>query len=115
MVPVKPSTSVASQQADPTTPSRQDSARPPPVSNGVDDFNFMRRVGVAMFLLGTSTLLATLPLPDPDTSDHTAIKIIAGLLALGAVVAWTTGTHHRRRVKIYVAYGILLVSALMAV
>ena len=115
MTPLKPNASLASQQAGPTTGSPQDSTRSPPVSSGVDDFNFMRRVGVAMFLLGASTLLATLPLPDPDTSDHTAIKIIAGLLVLGAVVAWTAGTRHRAVVKLYVAYGILLVSALMAV
>jgi hypothetical protein len=44
----------------------------------------MRGIGVAMFLLGSTTLLATLSLPDPDTSDHPAIKLLAGLLALGA-------------------------------
>jgi len=84
-------------------------------SYGVEDFGFVRRVGVAMFLLGAATLLGTLPLPDPDTSDHPAIKIIAGLLALGAVVAALTPSHRRRMVRLYVVYGILLVSALMAV
>jgi diguanylate cyclase (GGDEF)-like protein len=68
-----------------------------------------------MFLLGSTTLLATLTLPDPDPSDHHAIKIIAGLLALGAVAAWTGGAQRRWLVRFYVVYGILLVSALMAV
>ena len=68
-----------------------------------------------MFLLGSTTLLATLPLPDPDTSDHPAIKIIAGLLALGAIAAGAVGTDRRWLVRLYVVYGILLVSALMAV
>jgi diguanylate cyclase (GGDEF)-like protein len=83
--------------------------------NEVDDFGFMRRVGVAMFALGSTTLLATLTLPDPDPSDHHAIKIIAGLLALGAVVVWASKSYRRWLVRLYVVYGILLVSALMAV
>jgi diguanylate cyclase (GGDEF)-like protein len=84
-------------------------------SDRVGDFAFMRRVGVAMFLLGAVTLLGTLPLPDPDTSDHPAIKIIAGLLVLGGCFVWTMPTDRRRMVSLYVIYGILLVSALMAV
>jgi diguanylate cyclase (GGDEF)-like protein len=115
MVRGTPNISAASRLADPTTRSRQDETRSPPASRGDDDFNFMRRVGVAMFVLGAATLLATLPLPDPDTSDHPAIKIIAGLLAVGAVIAWSAGTRSLWLVHLYVIYGILLVSALMAV
>src|ERR1700693_2936594 len=90
-------------------------SRTPHDAYGVNDYDFRRRVGVAMFLLGAITLLATLPLPDPDASDHSAIKIIAGLLAIGALVAWTVRTYRPRVVSAYVIYGILLVSALMAV
>ncbi len=105
---VKPSIAAASDGADPGT-------HPHSHANRVEDFAFMRRVGVAMFLLGATTLLATLPLPDPDTSDHPAIKVIAGLLVLGAVVVWALKADRRWLVKLYVVYGILLVSALMAV
>jgi diguanylate cyclase (GGDEF)-like protein len=77
--------------------------------------SLMRWVAVAMFVLGSATLLATLPLPDPNTSDHPAIRIIAGLLALGAVVVWTLLPGRRWIARVTVIYGILLVSALMAV
>ena len=50
------------------------------------DARFMRRLGVGMFAIGALTLLATLPLPDPNPSDHAGIEIVAALLALGAVV-----------------------------
>ena len=75
----------------------------------------MRGVSVAMFLLGSSTLLATLPLPDPNTSDHPAIRLIAGLLVLGALLTWTLHAGRRWVSRFAVVYGILLVSALMAV
>jgi diguanylate cyclase (GGDEF)-like protein len=77
--------------------------------------NLMRRVAVAMFLLGSATLLATLPMPDPNTSDHPAIRVIAALLGLGAVFVWTALPGRRWVARITVVYGILLVSALMAV
>jgi diguanylate cyclase (GGDEF)-like protein len=75
----------------------------------------MRWVGVAMFLLGSATLLATLPQPDPNTSDHPAIRVIAALLGLGAVFVWTLLPGRRWVARVTVIYGILLVSALMAV
>jgi diguanylate cyclase (GGDEF)-like protein len=75
----------------------------------------MRWVGVAMFVLGSAVLWATLPLPDPNTSDHPAIRIVAGLLALGAVFVWLLRPGRRWVSRITVIYGILLVSALMAV
>ena len=75
----------------------------------------MRWVGVAMFLLGSVTLLATLPLPDPNTSDHPAIRVIAALLGLGAVFVWRLRPGRRWVARATVVYGILLVSALMAV
>jgi diguanylate cyclase (GGDEF)-like protein len=75
----------------------------------------MRWVGVAMFLLGSVTLLATLPLPDPNTSDHPAIRIVAGLLALGAVVVALLRPGRRWVSRFATIYGVLLVSVLMAV
>jgi diguanylate cyclase (GGDEF)-like protein len=80
-----------------------------------DEFAFMRRVGVAMFLLGASTLLATLSLPDPDTSDHAAITLIAGLLGIGALGIRASRGNRMWVVRLSVIYGIVLVSALMAV
>jgi diguanylate cyclase (GGDEF)-like protein len=77
--------------------------------------NLMRWVGVAMFLLGSATLLATLPLPDPNTSDHPAIRLIAALLGLGAASVWKLLPGRRWVARVTVVYGILLVSALMAV
>jgi diguanylate cyclase (GGDEF)-like protein len=77
--------------------------------------HLMRWVGVAMFLLGSATLLATLPLPDPNTSDHPAIRLIAVLLALGAVVVAVLRPGRRWISRVTILYGILLVSALMAV
>jgi diguanylate cyclase (GGDEF)-like protein len=79
------------------------------------DFRFMRRMGVAMFLVGCLTLLATLTLPDPNPSDHTAIEVIAALLALGAVAAGAVRVERIGVVHVWVLYGIVLVSALMAV
>ncbi|MFI4985271.1 MAG: GGDEF domain-containing protein [Solirubrobacterales bacterium] len=75
----------------------------------------MRGVGVAMFLLGSTTLLATLPLPDPNTSDHPAIKLIAALLAIGALFVWLLRPNRRWVSRVAVIYAVLLVSALMAV
>src|SRR5271165_6954958 len=66
MATVRASISATSGRADRITPTGWDSQE-------VDDLGFMRRVGVAMFLLGSITLLATLTLPDPDPSDHPAI------------------------------------------
>ena len=75
----------------------------------------MRWVGVAMFVLGSVTLLATLPLPDPNTSDHPAITIVAGLLALGAVVVALLRPGRRWVSRFATIYGVVLVSVLMAV
>ncbi len=110
MATVKPPIAAVFGGAGPVVHARPDSTE-------VDDFGFMRRVGVAMFLLGAGTLLATLGLPDPDPSDHHALRIIAGLLALGAVMAWAVRPSPSRRwvTSVYVVYGIVLVSALMAV
>jgi diguanylate cyclase (GGDEF)-like protein len=75
----------------------------------------MRWVGVVMFVLGSTVLLATLPMPDPNTSDHPAIRVIAGLSIIGAVFVWLLRPGRRWVSRIAVVYGILLVSALMAV
>ena len=75
----------------------------------------MRWVGVAMFLLGSATLLATLPLPDPNTSDHPAIELVAALLVLGAVFVGLLRPGRRWVSRATIAYGILLVSVLMGV
>ena len=79
------------------------------------DYRFMRRLGVGMFLIGTLTLLATLPLPDPNPSDHTAIEIIAALLAAGALAVALLRSDDRALDHAWVLYGLLLVSALMGV
>jgi diguanylate cyclase (GGDEF)-like protein len=68
-----------------------------------------------MFLLGSLTLLATLPLPDPNTSDHPAIELIAALAGLGALLTWILQPGRRWVSRFAAVYGILLVSALMAV
>jgi diguanylate cyclase (GGDEF)-like protein len=68
-----------------------------------------------MFVLGSATLLVTLPLPDPNTSDHPAVRAIAVLLALGALFVWRLLPGRRWVARVTVVYGILLVSALMAV
>jgi diguanylate cyclase (GGDEF)-like protein len=75
----------------------------------------MRWVGVLMFVLGSAVLLATLPMPDPNTSDHPAIIVIAGLSILGAVFVGLLRPGRRWVSRIAVIYGVLLVSALMAV
>jgi diguanylate cyclase (GGDEF)-like protein len=75
----------------------------------------MRMVGMMMFVLGSVTLLATLSLPDPNTSDHPAIELIATLLGLGAALLWVLRPGRRWVSSVGVVYGILLVSALMAV
>jgi diguanylate cyclase (GGDEF)-like protein len=79
------------------------------------DFRFMRRMGAAIFTIGCLTLLATLTLPDPDTSDHTGIEIIAVLLAAGALFAGVNRIERMWAVHLWVLYGILLISALMAI
>lgn len=75
----------------------------------------MQRVGAAMFLVGAMSLLTTLALPDPDTSDHPAITLIAGLLGLGAVLCWCLRGRRMWTVRALVIYGIVLVSVLMGV
>ncbi len=75
----------------------------------------MRWVGVAMFVLGSATLIATLPMPDPNTSDHPAIEVVAGLLLAGAAFVLLLRPGRRWVSRVTVAYGILLVSVLMAV
>jgi diguanylate cyclase (GGDEF)-like protein len=80
-----------------------------------ESFGFMRRIGVAMFLVGAASLMGILPLPDPDTSDHPAIRVVALLLALGGVSVWLVRTYRPWVMRLSVYYGILLISVLMAV
>ncbi len=77
--------------------------------------HLMRWVGVAMFVLGSATLLATLPMPDPNTSDHPAIVLVAGLLVLGALFVWVLRPGRRWVSRVTISYGVVLVSVLMAV
>lgn len=77
--------------------------------------DMMRWVGVAMFVLGSAVLWATFPLPDPNTSDHPAMRVIAVLLVLGAVFVGIMRPGRRWVSRAGVIYGILLVSTLMAV
>jgi diguanylate cyclase (GGDEF)-like protein len=77
--------------------------------------DMMRWVGVVMFVLGSAVLWASLPLPDPNTSDHPAIRIVALLLVLGAVFVALLRPGRRWVSRISVIYGILLISTLMAV
>ena len=44
----------------------------------------MWRFGLIAFAVGAITALTVTTLPDPDPSDHTAIAVIAGVLALSA-------------------------------
>jgi diguanylate cyclase (GGDEF)-like protein len=91
-----------------------DAARPTS-SDPREAESLTRWIGVAMFLLGSATLLATLPMPDPNTSDHPAIRLIALLLGAGAVLVWVLRPGRRWVSRLSAIYGILLVSALMAV
>jgi diguanylate cyclase (GGDEF)-like protein len=75
----------------------------------------MRRLGVVMFLVGCLTLLATLPLPDPDPSDHTGIEIVAALLAAGAIFTACLRSERHWVDHAWVLYGLLLVSVLMGI
>ena len=93
-----------------TAPAHGGSLEDPRAAEGL-----MRWVGVAMFVLGSVTLLATLPLPDPNTSDHPAIRIVAGLLALGAVVVALLRPGRLWVSRFATIYGVVLVSVLMAV
>jgi diguanylate cyclase (GGDEF)-like protein len=86
-----------------------------PVGDTREAESLMRWVGVGMFALGSATLLATLPLPDPNASDHPAIAVVAALLALGAVVVALLRPGRPWVSRFGVIYGLLLVGALMAV
>jgi diguanylate cyclase (GGDEF)-like protein len=104
----------------PSAPSERDGQAPlnPRAADPLDPRaaeHLMRWVGVAMFLLGSATLLATLPMPDPNTSDHPAIELVAALLGLGAVFVGLLRPGRRWVSRVTIAYGILLVSALMGV
>ncbi len=79
------------------------------------DARFMRRLGVAMFVVGCLTLLGTLPLPDPNTSDHAGIEIVAALLAAGAVFVACLRGGRSRLDHVWVLYGLLLISVLMGI
>jgi diguanylate cyclase (GGDEF)-like protein len=76
---------------------------------------FMRRLGVGMFAVGCLTLLGTLPLPDPNTSDHPGIEVVAALLAIGALLVGCIRGERRWIDHAWVLYGLLLISALMGI
>jgi diguanylate cyclase (GGDEF)-like protein len=74
----------------------------------------MWKVGIGMFLLGALTLVAVVPAPDPDASDHPALLAMAGYNALCAVVLTLVGPRWRV-VQVAPLVGIFNVSALVAI
>jgi len=78
------------------------------------DLHFIRRCGVGTFAIGAIALASTLLLPDPDKSDHLALTICIGLLALGAVVTRLVPPT-ASRTRLMTIYGVLVVSAIIAV
>ena len=72
----------------------------------------MWRFGLIAFVVGAVTALTVLTLPDPDPSDHTAIAVIAGVLALSAGVLALVGPDSRLG-YLTPFWGVLCVSALV--
>ena len=86
---------------------RQSSALTP------EDYRQMRITGTVEYLAGAATLLIVTLMPDPDTSDHTAYRVLAliGLL-LGALRF--TAPQRLAVVRLSLLVGFLYVSAIIA-
>jgi diguanylate cyclase (GGDEF)-like protein len=70
------------------------------------------RVAMAMFGVGALTLLAVLPSPDPDTSDHPALLAVAALYGVVTLALWLLGPSSRL-VVLAPLFGVLTVSLLV--
>ena len=79
-----------------------------------DDLRVMWKAGVAMYLVGAATVLAILPVPDPDPSDHTELAIIGIVMFVLGLGFWAAGPR-RNLLRITAIFGIVLVSVLCAV
>ena len=85
----------------------------PPIQR-FDDVRVMWKSAVAMYLVGAATLFAVLWLPDPDTSDHTAIAIVAAVSFIAGIGFWAAGPR-RGLLRLTAVGGIIVVSVLCAV
>ncbi len=74
----------------------------------------MWRLATVSFAVGALTAFGVLALPDPDPSDHGAIALIAGVLALTGAVLAVAGPRSRI-LSLVPFWGVLCVSALVAV
>ncbi len=72
-------------------------------------------VQVGLWTTGCLTLLATLPAPDPDPSDHGAIVALAGFFALMALVLWAAGPSRRLLAEASPILGVISVCVLVAI
>jgi diguanylate cyclase (GGDEF)-like protein len=77
------------------------------------DLAQMRRVAIVMYVMGAVSLGVVLLGPDPDTSDHAALAVMAGVLAASAGVVAVVPPGERVMRASYL-WGILLVSAIVA-
>ena len=86
----------------------------PTTGKRFDDLRVMWKAGVAMYLVGAATVLAILPVPDPDPSDHTALAIIGIVMFVLGVGFWAAGPR-LNLLRLTAIFGIVLVSVLCAV
>jgi diguanylate cyclase (GGDEF)-like protein len=77
------------------------------------DRRAMWLASLAMCLTGAATILAILPVPDPDASDHEELAIVGASQALVALAVWRGGPNSRL-VRATPLIGIVLVSAITA-
>jgi len=74
----------------------------------------MWKLSTLAYAVGAATALGVLALPDPNPSDHGAIAVLAGVLALTAVVQALVGPDSRL-VYFLPLWGVLCVSAMVGV
>lgn len=79
-----------------------------------EDFRLLWLLTVAMYVAGGLTLLAVLAMPDPDSSDHAALAVVAGVDVLLGLALWAAGPH-RTLVRVAPLVGVLTISAAVAV
>ena len=85
----------------------------PPIKR-FDDLRVMWTTAVVMYFAGAATLLAVIPLPDPDPRDHAALAIIAAILFVCGIAFWAAGP--RSDLLTATTFGgIVMVSVIVAV